>query len=122
MPESKTNESQHENRPRVAREFELLFDEYCDNPRVRVASVQARVFPSETVHVREVLPGEITITREQWRKWIYSMRPPVMGCEPPGCHAGGDGDCDWSECPQKRDNEPAKSGRHCPLDAPDEDA
>jgi len=33
------------------------------------------------------------------------------------CHAGSDGDCSWSGCPQPRDGEPVKSGRHCPLDA-----
>lgn len=32
-----------------------------------------------------------------------------------GCHAGKDGDCIWPECPQLRDNEPAASGRSCPL-------
>jgi hypothetical protein len=32
------------------------------------------------------------------------------------CHADGDGHCTWEECPQLRDGEPAKSGRHCPLD------
>lgn len=35
---------------------------------------------------------------------------------PTGCHAGRDGDCDWPECPQLRDDEPHRSGRHCPLD------
>lgn len=33
-----------------------------------------------------------------------------------GCHANRDGDCSWSGCPQLRDGEPMKSGRHCPLD------
>ena len=33
-----------------------------------------------------------------------------------GCHASRDGECYWSECPQERDGEPAKSGRHCPRD------
>jgi hypothetical protein len=33
------------------------------------------------------------------------------------CHAGLDGDCSWSECPQTRDGEPRVTGRHCPLDA-----
>jgi hypothetical protein len=33
-----------------------------------------------------------------------------------GCHAGKDGDCNWQFCPQEKDGEPAKSGRHCPLD------
>lgn len=32
------------------------------------------------------------------------------------CHADSDGACDWKECPQLRDGEPGKSGRHCPLD------
>lgn len=32
------------------------------------------------------------------------------------CHAQMDGDCDWEICPQIRDGEPWKTGRHCPLD------
>lgn len=31
------------------------------------------------------------------------------------CRSGQDGECNWSECPQARDGEPAKTGRHCPL-------
>jgi hypothetical protein len=41
-----------------------------------------------------------------------------------GCHAAGrsgDGECRWRECPQLKDGEPAKSGRHCPLDVRDEE-
>lgn len=37
------------------------------------------------------------------------------------CHAGRDGDCIHKNCPQLRDNEPAASGRHCPLDVDDDD-
>lgn len=38
------------------------------------------------------------------------------------CQASrGDGECFWRECPQLRDNEPARSGRHCPLDTTDDD-
>jgi hypothetical protein len=33
------------------------------------------------------------------------------------CMANRDGDCDWSGCPQIRDGEPRKTGRHCPRDA-----
>lgn len=33
-----------------------------------------------------------------------------------GCRSNSDGDCDWGGCPQLRDDEPAKSGRYCPLD------
>lgn len=32
------------------------------------------------------------------------------------CHACRDGECFWEQCPQLRDNEPAATGRHCPLD------
>lgn len=35
--------------------------------------------------------------------------------EPDRCHAQRDGDCIWTDCPQNRDGEPAKSGRGCPL-------
>jgi hypothetical protein len=37
------------------------------------------------------------------------------------CHSDDDGYCDWSGCPQLRDNEPAATGRHCPLDKHTED-
>lgn len=37
------------------------------------------------------------------------------------CHAGKDGECTWSGCPQNRDREPRRSGRHCPLDLPKEE-
>lgn len=32
------------------------------------------------------------------------------------CRANRDGECSWSDCPQSRDGEPHKSGRHCPRD------
>lgn len=32
------------------------------------------------------------------------------------CQADSDDDCDFAECPQKRDNEPYATGRHCPWD------
>lgn len=32
------------------------------------------------------------------------------------CAAGRDGECGHAQCPQLRDNEPAATGRHCPLD------
>jgi hypothetical protein len=37
------------------------------------------------------------------------------------CHAGKDGECNWKRCPQAREGEPEKTGRHCPLDAEDFD-
>ena len=32
------------------------------------------------------------------------------------CAAGSDGDCTHPQCPQIRDGEPKKTGRHCPID------
>jgi len=32
------------------------------------------------------------------------------------CKAQKDGECFWGECPQAKDGEPIRSGRHCPLD------
>jgi hypothetical protein len=38
------------------------------------------------------------------------------------CHADRDGDCCAERCPQIRDHEPEKTGRHCPIDTwPDDD-
>jgi hypothetical protein len=37
------------------------------------------------------------------------------------CGASKDGECGKSWCPQLRDGEPVKSGRHCPLDMGSED-
>jgi hypothetical protein len=37
------------------------------------------------------------------------------------CRSASDGDCFWKECPQLRDGEPHKTGRHCPLDIKSED-
>jgi len=33
------------------------------------------------------------------------------------CQSDDDGDCDWPGCPQRRDGEPERTGRHCPIDA-----
>jgi hypothetical protein len=37
------------------------------------------------------------------------------------CAAGRDGECGHAQCPQLCDNEPAATGRHCPLDNNNED-
>lgn len=38
------------------------------------------------------------------------------------CHAGKDGECSWVGCPQLKDGEPKKTGRHCPFDEDDPEA
>lgn len=42
------------------------------------------------------------------RRWL--LRPLTS------CAADDDGDCNHHECPQIRDGEPKRTGRHCPLD------
>lgn len=45
--------------------------------------------------------------------------PPVLTwlvVEGDRCKANQDGDCSWEHCPQLRDGEPVRSGRHCPID------
>lgn len=38
------------------------------------------------------------------------------------CRCSSDGEvCNWDRCPQIRDGEPDKSGRHCPLDRYDDE-
>lgn len=39
------------------------------------------------------------------------LHPPLTNCA-----SDDDGDCIHAECPQLRDGEPKRSGRHCPLD------
>lgn len=50
---------------------------------------------------------------------------PLLSAEPGDlfgrCQAGRDGECKFSDCPQLRDDEPIRSGRHCPLDIEDDE-
>jgi hypothetical protein len=60
---------------------------------------------------------------EQLKQGLKELRRELAAI-PPRCHAAGrnsDGDCYWSQCPQLRDGEPGKTGRHCPLDVGDAD-
>ena len=52
--------------------------------------------------------------------WGESQLDDVPEIRPTGCHAHKDGECFWDYCPQVRDDEPAFSGRHCPLDISEE--
>jgi hypothetical protein len=50
-------------------------------------------------------------------------RPPPQWYDPQRrkltrCRADDDGMCVWQDCPQLRDAEPARTGRHCPWDVP----
>jgi CYTH domain-containing protein len=69
---------------------------------------------------RDVLPkpppSEKELARLKVRDEVRAQFPPETVC-----HSDCDGDCTWKDCPQLRDGEPAKSGRHCPLDRRGED-
>lgn len=68
----------------------------------------------------------VTLTHNVIRKvdrWCDAINrtppvPPVVlsTAKSERCHSHKDGDCTWPACPQLRDNEPAATGRHCPLD------
>jgi hypothetical protein len=60
----------------------------------------------------------ISVLRDSIRKFysapkafgiLKNLEPLTM------CQAATDGDCIHPNCPQNRDGEPMKSGRHCPL-------
>jgi len=53
---------------------------------------------------------------------MLSVAPSIEEGEPLlRCAAATDGECSHPQCPQIRDNEPHKTGRHCPIDNWDED-
>lgn len=62
--------------------------------------------------------GEMADTRHlECRAMSVRVQVPLpLPVEYAGCHADRDGDCVWKECPQLRDGEPERSGRHCPRD------
>lgn len=60
----------------------------------------------------------VRITAKRRAPIIRELR---LGPNGPRCRAAKDGDCSWVDCPQLRDDEPAKSGRHCPIDNWSED-
>jgi hypothetical protein len=65
---------------------------------------------------------EETMTGEQKLPAVAGpLDGPVGRLKPERCHAGKDGDCMHQSCPQLRDSEPHKTGRHCPLGIDDSD-
>lgn len=68
--------------------------------------------------VDDTLAGDITTELHDGSPTFSDERLPKKNrhADYVGCHADRDGDCTWVECPQLRDGEPEKSGRHCPLD------
>jgi hypothetical protein len=64
-----------------------------------------------------VLPkSEGRMKRELKQIWLHIMPELMQQQEPAYCKSGKDGDCIWKDCPQNNQDEPGKTGRHCPLD------
>lgn len=86
--------------------YGLLFDalEALDPPTVK------RLRDGET-------PTEVAadLLRDEEFCRVAEMRD-LSAASSPRCHGGRDGECAWSQCPQTRDGEPERTGRHCPLD------
>lgn len=88
--------------------------------------------------IKEITKRLSKRTKKQWNRenverWLHKdpekRSQPLLGvgilliqigreliAEHNRCHADRDGECCWQHCPQLRDGEPAKTGRHCPLD------
>jgi hypothetical protein len=65
---------------------------------------------------REDDPVLMTVPQTRIQRWLDVLREIT-----PRCQSGQDGECSWNRCPQERDGEPTKTGRHCPLDRPEEE-
>ncbi len=61
---------------------------------------------------------KINESREIVAARLQRLERPLNG----RCAAARDGDCSHSQCPQLRDGEPVKSGRHCPLDVQEDES
>lgn len=89
-----------------------------DSLKVKLTKASFKEFVLDCM---DVLEGSInTLTQKEYERVVSFRRlpHPVTREYPEGtrCHAGSDGECNWKSCPQLRDDEPGRSGRHCPLD------
>jgi len=56
------------------------------------------------------------IALRTFRLPLPRVRLDLAGRRMTHCQSNDDGDCSWTDCPQRRDGEPQATGRHCPLD------
>lgn len=83
---------------------------------IRIIAEHEREQTAVAIGVRPMLPPQIIEPTARGYERVNRCANDI------GCHAGTDGDCYWSECPQIKDGEPRKSGRSCPLWNPSEDS
>ena len=63
------------------------------------------------------LPADVQAAIEKHKKHRIEVEEHAkIHGPPPRCRAARDGECSAADCPQLRDDEPAKTGRHCPRD------
>jgi hypothetical protein len=95
--------------PNAAYRVRVFFEAWAGHP-LNAAQVSALVglLPSDAIvqalH-RLARTGEL----KRVGRGLYVAGEPL-------CRADRDGECFWHRCPQIRDDEPKKSGRHCPYD------
>jgi hypothetical protein len=99
--------------------------------------LEGRTF--DAIELAKGYPARDDATRRLRRPWrgfeVQTITHPHFGNDPVEvfairvqdrplngrCAANNDGDCDHRDCPQLRDGEPVKSGRHCPFDQQQEE-
>lgn len=92
---------------------ERLLDEANDWPLRNVWLGVSVEDETRTARIRELLqtPAAVRFVSAEPLLGRIDLQPYLERC-----HAAKDGDCTAPSCPQLRDDEPARTGRHCPLD------
>lgn len=91
-------------------------------PRGRARTVDNGIQVLVTRMQREIDDKQREITRLLAVKGEQLSAPEIIWQRPLiRCAAGRDGDCIHPDCPQNKEGEPAKTGRHCPLDVEDDE-
>lgn len=85
------------------------------------ASVAASPPPKAKRKTPSSLAKQIEDAKAEYDRWTPEKRASVKlegtsNLRLSRCAASSDGDCSHPKCPQLRDGEPARSGRHCPAD------
>lgn len=86
--------------------------------------VTAQCINGAVSHLVAIGELDVIVTGEDGNRYRVKIAPENPAATTPvkparqlvHCAAARDGECAHERCPQLRDGEPAKSGRHCPLD------
>lgn len=93
-----------------------------------IAALRKKISGKSAARKRAILATADAAWKRNERDAKAKAKPRLVASKPKpprmpngSCHANSEGDCDWRRCPQIRDGEPEKTGRHCPRDIHDED-